>query len=258
MALSDSVLIVSCYGANTIVPVDIRGAKPATDWRLGASIDNKALTAGLSKGDDGSYSYQPIDVACADGRLFVADALGAAVCLIDVAMDPKARSAPISTDGTPLVVFTPVRVIAAGGLAIPGFRTPYGVTAIETPAGVRVFVCESNSNKVAELTREGSFVREYVPIVQGIFGGQTVAVSDGRLFFMGTSSNGVVVFSLLDDPQRDLKTGQDLGWALDEETGRRLNLVTACGLVVIGDVMVVCHQGAGFLAILQLSHRHAG
>jgi hypothetical protein len=119
--------------------------------------DGKAAAPPAGAHVDGAPDFDPLDVAYADGRLFVIDDVASAVRIFDVAMDPTAVAAPILT-------LQPICVIDSN--AVPELVNPFAIiTTASTPSlcsgSARVFVCNSDSSTIVEMTREGTRVRTF-------------------------------------------------------------------------------------------------
>jgi hypothetical protein len=110
----------------------------------------------------------PLDMAYADGRLFVIDAPAASVRIFDVAMDPTAAVAPITKPDAPLITLLPIRMISYPILS----NALYGITASAATAacGARVFVGNTDSATIAEMTRDGVCVRTFDVAGGGVTG----------------------------------------------------------------------------------------
>jgi hypothetical protein len=243
VALRDSVLIVAFHEAKAVVPVDIRAVNPI-DWRYGAQFDAKVLTAGPAA------AFRPMDMAYADGRLFVTSGEANAVRIFEVAMDPTASAAPIRTEGAPLITLNPIAVVTARALHM---RSVYAVTTAPSEretGGVRVFVGSWKNDETAELTAEGRFVRRVrIDADVGASCTQALTVAGGRLFAALPKSVKALSISRVPQPQpqRQLNAWQQLGSVSDPP------IVNAWSVLVVDGLLLVARPFQRSIDIVRLS-----
>jgi hypothetical protein len=149
VALQERVLITALGGG--VLPVDIRAERPA-DWKVGAECDGEF---------DGAAAMDPLDIAYADGRLFVTDSAARALRIYAVAIDATAFAAPIAKAGAPLLALQSIAVIDRKSIA--ELTNPFSMTATPATAlcGARVFVGNSDFSTIVEMTRDGVHVRTF-------------------------------------------------------------------------------------------------
>jgi hypothetical protein len=238
MALHDSVLNVALH--SSLLPVDIRAKRPA-DWKVGAVYDDES---------DGGSTVDPLDVAYADGRLFVTDSNARTVRIFDVAMDPTAVAAPIAKDGAPLLTLQPISLVSS--TTIPELTYPSSMTATPATAlrGARVFVSNDGRSTIVEMTRDGVCVRTLD--MDGLCNANVLGIGiagdgDGDwLFAVRGGTSPVCAVALTDRPERSWKAAQDLGTVCEEHSA------AAYGAVAIGGMFLIAHKYEDCIDIVPL------
>jgi hypothetical protein len=182
-----------------------------------------------------------MDMAEADGRLFVTDVAAHTVCVYDMALHSTARDRPIASDGAQFVTLRPRTVLTASTLFGLQHVNPYGIAATVPTASAcpaRVFVGSSNASDIVELTSDGTVARKF----DGITRSQALALDDGdgRLLSLCHSA-GVRAIALPDCAERKQKAWQMAGGIplVNSDFARALVVISEWALVAYGSLNCV-------------------